>query len=65
MSRVVIVTGGFEGVRRQMVVWKLEDEVKRREQVVEDQANKLWASKRLLHETEAELINARSLLPGV
>lgn len=65
MARYAVVTGGFDGVRRQMRVWHLEDEVKRREQVVVDSEVRLQASRRLLHDTEQELVDARSLLPGV
>jgi hypothetical protein len=55
----------MEGVRRVMRAWALEEEVERRESVVVRQEELLQASKRLLHEAEAELQNARNLLPGV
>lgn len=57
--KIAIVTGGFDGVRDQMRIWRAEDIVRRQKQAVAYAKVQLEASERLLREAEAEVLRLR------
>lgn len=54
-----VVTGGFDGVRDQMRIWRAEDIVRQQKHAVAFARQQLAASERLLREAEAEVLRLR------
>ena len=54
-----VVTGGFDGVRDQMRIWRAEDVVRRQRQALAYAKAQVEASERLLREAENELLRLR------
>ena len=56
---IAIVTGGVDGVRDQMRIWRAEDIVRRQKQALAYAKVQVEASERLLREAEAEVLRLR------
>jgi hypothetical protein len=60
--KIAIVHGGFDGVRRQMSVWRLEREVVKAQEAIVRQQGYLRRAERELVNRQAELDQARKAL---